>query len=153
MAKRVISMFKSLEMSKTVFCVMQNRYSPPSVWLKEIIDNNVLGDIFMVKLDCYWNRDDRYYKKGNWHGDAKLDGGTLFTQFSHFIDIMPFGCFSNIHRMKISAFKENVSGGFGNSRIEPAENSTDTHWFFSITNHQIILMTLAGTSPTGTRAA
>ena len=91
-------MFKSLEMSKTVFCVMQNRYSPPSVWLKEIIDNNVLGDIFMVKLDCYWNRDDRYYKKGNWHGDAKLDGGTLFTQFSHFIDIMYwlFGDIKNI---------------------------------------------------------
>jgi len=91
-------LFKSLEMSKHVFCVMQNRYSPPSVWLKELVDNNTLGDIYMVKLDCYWNRDDRYYKKGNWHGDAKLDGGTLFTQFSHFIDIMYwlFGDVQNI---------------------------------------------------------
>ena len=62
------------------------------------MDNNTLGDIYMVKLDCYWNRDDRYYKKGNWHGDAKLDGGTLFTQFSHFIDIMYwlFGDVQNI---------------------------------------------------------
>ena len=42
----------------------------------------------MVQLNCYWNRDDRYYKPGNWHGTANLDGGTLFTQFSHFIDIM-----------------------------------------------------------------
>jgi predicted dehydrogenase len=25
---------------------------------------------------------------GNWHGTFDLDGGTLFTQFSHFIDIM-----------------------------------------------------------------
>lgn len=93
-----VILFKSLEMSRHVFCVMQNRYSPPSVWLKELIDNNTLGDIFMVKLDCYWNRDDRYYKKGNWHGDAKLDGGTLFTQFSHFIDIMYwlFGDVQNI---------------------------------------------------------
>ncbi len=91
-------LFKSLEMSHHVFSVMQNRYSPPSVWLKELADNNTLGDIYMVKLDCYWNRDDRYYKKGNWHGDAKLDGGTLFTQFSHFIDIMYwlFGDVSNI---------------------------------------------------------
>src|ERR1035437_9989950 len=54
-------LFKSLEMSRHVFCVMQNRYSPPSVWLKEIIDNKTLGDIFTVKLDCYWNRDERYY--------------------------------------------------------------------------------------------
>ncbi|HLP06172.1 MAG TPA: Gfo/Idh/MocA family oxidoreductase [Paludibacter sp.] len=91
-------LFKSLEMSKHVFSVMQNRYSPPSVWLKELVDNNTLGDIFMVKLDCFWNRDDRYYKKGNWHGDVKLDGGTLFTQFSHFIDIMYwlFGDVKNI---------------------------------------------------------
>lgn len=91
-------LFKSLEMSKHVFSVMQNRYSPPSVWLKELVDNKTLGDIYMVKLDCYWNRDSRYYKKGNWHGDAKLDGGTLFTQFSHFIDIMYwlFGDITNI---------------------------------------------------------
>lgn len=85
-AERIL--FKSLEVSHHVFCVMQNRYSPPSEWLKQLVDNNTLGDIFMVKLDCFWNRDDRYYKKGNWHGNAQLDGGTLFTQFSHFIDIM-----------------------------------------------------------------
>lgn len=90
--------FKSLEMSKHVFCVMQNRYSPPSVWLKEIVSNEILGDVYMVQLNCYWNRDERYYKKGNWHGDAELDGGTLFTQFSHFIDIMYwlFGDITNI---------------------------------------------------------
>jgi UDP-N-acetyl-2-amino-2-deoxyglucuronate dehydrogenase len=96
-------LFKSLEMSRHVFCVMQNRYSPPSVWLKELINNNTLGDIFMVKLDCFWNRDERYYNKGNWHGDAKLDGGTLFTQFSHFVDIM-YWLFGNIH---------NIKGNFG----------------------------------------
>lgn len=90
--------FKSLEVSRHVFCVMQNRYSPPSVWLKEVISNHTLGDIYMVQLNCYWNRDNRYYKPGNWHGDAKLDGGTLFTQFSHFIDIMYwlFGDITNI---------------------------------------------------------
>lgn len=90
--------FKSLEVSKHVFCVMQNRYSPPSVWLKEIVNQNILGQVYMVQLNCFWNRDERYYKKGNWHGDGKLDGGTLFTQFSHFIDIMYwlFGDITNI---------------------------------------------------------
>lgn len=90
--------FKSLQMSRQVFCVMQNRYSPPSVWIKEVVDKGILGDIFMVQLNCYWNRDARYYKKGNWKGTADLDGGTLFTQFSHFIDIMYwlFGDIDNI---------------------------------------------------------
>jgi UDP-N-acetyl-2-amino-2-deoxyglucuronate dehydrogenase len=80
--------FKSLQVSRHVFCVMQNRYSPPSKWIKEVVDQKLLGDIFMVQVNCYWNRDERYYKPGNWKGTKNLDGGTLFTQFSHFIDIM-----------------------------------------------------------------
>src|SRR5438105_4030664 len=27
--------FKALQVSRQVFCVMQNRYSPPSIWIKE----------------------------------------------------------------------------------------------------------------------
>ena len=84
--------FKSLQRSKNVFCVMQNRYSPPSEWIKSIIEEKKLGKTFMVQLNCYWNRDDRYYKKGGWKGTSDLDGGTLFTQFSHFIDIMYWLC-------------------------------------------------------------
>lgn len=80
--------FKALQKHKTVFCVMQNRFSPPSVWLKQIVEEKIIGDVYMVQLNCYWNRDERYYKKGGWKGQQKLDGGTLFTQFSHFIDIM-----------------------------------------------------------------
>ena len=80
--------YKALQKNKHIFCVMQNRYSPPSVWLKKVVEEKVIGDIFMVQLNCYWNRDDRYYKKGNWKGTADLDGGTLFTQFSHWIDIL-----------------------------------------------------------------
>jgi predicted dehydrogenase len=80
--------YKALQVHKHVFGVMQKRYSPPSVWIKEIVSKGILGKIFMVQLNCYWNRDNRYYKNGTWHGTKKLDGGTLFTQFSHFIDIM-----------------------------------------------------------------
>lgn len=91
--------YEALHQHKQVFCVMQNRYSPPSVWLKDVLMNNVLGKIFMVQINCYWNRDERYYTKENWHGTKLLDGGTLFTQFSHFIDIMfwLFGDIQNIY--------------------------------------------------------
>jgi len=94
--------FKALNVSKQVFCVMQNRYSPPSAWIKEVVDQQLLGDICMVQINCYWNRDDRYYyknaEKHPWKGTTTLDGGTLFTQFSHFIDIMYwlFGDIRNI---------------------------------------------------------
>jgi len=90
--------YKALRASKHVFCVMQNRYSPPSAWIKDVVDQQLLGDIHMVQVNCYWNRDDRYYKKEGWKGKQELDGGTLFTQFSHFIDIMYwlFGDIKNI---------------------------------------------------------
>ncbi len=80
--------YKALQMHRTVFGVMQNRYSPPSQWIKSVVESGLLGDIHMVQLNCYWNRDERYYKQGGWKGTTALDGGTLFTQFSHFIDIM-----------------------------------------------------------------
>ena len=95
-AEKII--YKALQMHKQVFTVMQNRYSPPSEWIKGIIEEGILGKIYLVQLNCYWNRDDRYYKPGSWHGDKELDGGTLFTQFSHFIDILYwlFGDINNI---------------------------------------------------------
>lgn len=121
--------FKALQMRKTVFCVMQNRYSPPSAWLKEVVENKIIGDVYLVQLNCYWNRDERYYKKGNWKGTPDLDGGTLFTQFSHFIDILYwlFGDIENIqakfndfNHQNLTAFEDSglvnfnfVNGGMG----------------------------------------
>jgi UDP-N-acetyl-2-amino-2-deoxyglucuronate dehydrogenase len=84
--------FKGLNVSKHIFCVMQNRYSPPSTWLKGMVSSGKLGKIYSVQVNCYWNRDDRYYfkngEKHSWKGTNALDGGTLFTQFSHFVDLM-----------------------------------------------------------------
>jgi predicted dehydrogenase len=115
--------FKSLQKHKQVFCVMQNRYSPPSVWLKEVIEQGLLGKIFLVQINCYWNRDDRYYKPdpntgkpSTWHGTKDFDGGTLFTQFSHFIDLMYwyFGDVSNINA-KLNDFNHHKSTDFEDS--------------------------------------
>jgi UDP-N-acetyl-2-amino-2-deoxyglucuronate dehydrogenase len=108
--------FKALQKSKQVFCVMQNRYSPPSVWLKELLNNGTLGKVFMVQINCFWNRDDRYYKKGGWHGKGDLDGGTLFTQFSHFVDLM-YWYFGDILNIKacFNDFTHNHSTDFEDS--------------------------------------
>ena len=78
----------ALSFGKRVFAVMQNRYSPPSEWLKGLVQSGQLGPIYQVHLNCFWNRDERYYHPGGWHGTADMDGGTLFTQFSHFVDIL-----------------------------------------------------------------
>lgn len=120
-AEKII--FKALHKHKKVFCVMQNRYSPPSVWLKDMIESGKLGKIYMVQTNCYWNRDDRYYKPDpktgrpqTWHGTKDLDGGTLFTQFSHFIDLIYwyFGDIENIEA-RFNDFNHTKSTDFEDS--------------------------------------
>lgn len=73
---------------KQLFIVKQNRFNTPIAELKKIIDEGKLGKIINVQLNCFWNRNDKYYKSSDWKGKKALDGGTLFTQFSHFIDLL-----------------------------------------------------------------
>jgi predicted dehydrogenase len=132
-----------LKANKQVFVVKQNRYSPPSEWLKKLVDSKTLGEIFMVQINCYWNRDDRYYKipdqlilesnsenngmialmnlrmaKGlhPWKGSKELDGGVLFTQFSHFVDIM-YWVFGDIRNIKtnLNCFNHGDTNDFADS--------------------------------------
>jgi UDP-N-acetyl-2-amino-2-deoxyglucuronate dehydrogenase len=95
---------KALSKGKFVFCVMQNRYAHPSVWLKSIIDAGHLGRIFTVQVNCFWNRDTRYYHADSWHGTA-LDGGILYTQFAHFVDLI-YWIFGDITDVK-ARFRNN----------------------------------------------
>ena len=76
----------SLQAGKKLFVVKQNRYNPPIVFLKELIDEQKLGKILSFQINCFWNRPEAYYV--DWKGKKDLDGGTLFTQFSHFIDLL-----------------------------------------------------------------
>jgi predicted dehydrogenase len=74
--------------NKHLFIVKQNRFNAPISALKNVIDEGRLGNIINVQLNCFWNRNDKYYESSDWKGKKDLDGGTLFTQFSHFIDLL-----------------------------------------------------------------
>ena len=73
--------------NKRLFIVKQNRFNPPVVAVKDLIDQGKLGKIYSIQLNCFWNRNPDYYKN-SWKGTKDLDGGTLYTQFSHFIDLL-----------------------------------------------------------------
>jgi predicted dehydrogenase len=81
-------MIESDKAGKDLFIVKQNRFNPPVAALKKIIDEGRLGKILSVELNCFWNRNDEYYRQSDWKGKKSLDGGTLYTQFSHFIDLL-----------------------------------------------------------------
>ena len=81
-------MIKEAEKSnRRLFIVKQNRFNPPAIAVKELIDDGKLGDILSIQLNCFWNRNEGYYEN-SWKGTKELDGGTLYTQFSHFIDLL-----------------------------------------------------------------
>lgn len=76
------------EQQVKLFVVKQNRYNPPVREVKERINANQLGQPLLVVVNCFWNRNEAYYQQSNWRGTKDLDGGTLYTQFSHFVDIL-----------------------------------------------------------------
>jgi len=81
-------MIKAAEKSnRRLFAIKQNRFNPPVVAVKQCMDEGRLGRIFSIQLNCFWNRGADYYQN-SWKGTRELDGGTLFTQFSHFIDLL-----------------------------------------------------------------
>jgi len=83
-----IMVHTSLVNDKRLFIVKQNRYNPPITALKKLIDEKKLGQLYYILVNCFWNRDQEYYKKSSWRGSKTQDGGALFTQFSHFVDLM-----------------------------------------------------------------
>jgi predicted dehydrogenase len=75
------------ESRKKLFVVKSTRYNPVLVTLKKLIEQNKPGNIYSFQLNCFWNRPAAYYAN-SWKGDRSLDGGTLYTQFSHYIDAL-----------------------------------------------------------------
>jgi UDP-N-acetyl-2-amino-2-deoxyglucuronate dehydrogenase len=92
----------SKKANRKLFVVKSGRYNPALIQLKELVDKNDLGKVYSFQLNCFWNRPPAYYS-GSWRG-TELDGGTLFTQFSHYIDALLwiFGDVKNI-----SGFRKN----------------------------------------------
>jgi predicted dehydrogenase len=84
-AKKMIA--AANKFGKKLFVVKQNRYNPPVEAVKNLLKEDKLGKIFFFQINCFWNRPGAYYSSP-WKGTKDMDGGTLYTQFSHFIDLL-----------------------------------------------------------------
>lgn len=96
---------------KQLFTVMQNRFNPPVQAVKKILDAGGFGQLYGMQLTCFWNRDQHYYRTSDWRGTRLQDGGVLFTQFSHFIDLIYwfFGDVQNVLALAENLAHRNVS--------------------------------------------
>lgn len=80
---------------KKLFVVKQNRYNVPVKLLKEALEQNRLGKIHMVNCQVLWNRNVEYYSESDWRGSKEMEKGALFTQVSHFVDLLVW-CFGEV---------------------------------------------------------
>lgn len=94
--------------NRRLFVIKQNRFNPPITLLKDLLEEKKLGTLFSFQLNCFWNRNNEYYKD-SWKGTKSLDGGTLFTQFSHFVDLL-YWLFGDLQSVKSYMHNYNHEG-------------------------------------------
>jgi predicted dehydrogenase len=124
---------------KTIFAVKQNRYNPPVQEVKKLIDNKDLGKIYMIQVNCFWNRGDAYYTGSGWRGSKERDGGCLFTQFSHFVDILYYlnGPISDAHgRIENFAHRHNTEVEDTGSFVLKADNGAIINFNFTTCSYE-----------------
>ncbi len=96
----------SVASNRKLFIVKSTRYTPCINAVKQVIENNQLGQVYSFQLNCVWNRPNSYYEN-SWKGTIAQDGGTLFTQFSHYIDVLLWLLNDDVDDVK--GFRSNVS--------------------------------------------
>ncbi|MFO1467776.1 MAG: Gfo/Idh/MocA family oxidoreductase [Steroidobacteraceae bacterium] len=68
--------------------VKQNRRNATLQLLRQAIDANRFGRIYMVTINVFWSRPQSYYDSASWRGTWEFDGGALMNQASHYVDLV-----------------------------------------------------------------
>lgn len=68
--------------------VHPNRMKPFVQALRKAVDNGLFGKITHVNATLRWNRRPEYYRSEPWRGTRKFDGGILYNQAVHLIDLL-----------------------------------------------------------------
>ena len=87
----------------------QNRYNKSIIQGKKTLSNKKFGKVFFVDAALYWHRNKKYYST-SWRGKYNSDGGVLFNQSIHLLDVLIyfFG--------KVKNF--NVVAGFSKHKLQ-----------------------------------
>lgn len=88
--REAYEVFRRVEKAgKRLIPVYQNRYNPIVQMMKKLIDSGKLGTIHQFCCNVFWNRNDAYFNI-DWHGTREFDGGVMYTQASHYVDMLHY---------------------------------------------------------------
>jgi UDP-N-acetyl-2-amino-2-deoxyglucuronate dehydrogenase len=88
------------EAGKLFFSVLSARFHPVIRELKHSLASGIYGPVLSFSLNAIWSRPLEYYEKSSWKGTTNLDGGILYTQFSHYLDALCW-CLGKIHPLAV----------------------------------------------------
>lgn len=71
-----------------LFVVKQNRRNSTLQLLKQAMEQNRFGRIYMVNVNVFWTRPQAYYDSAKWRGTWEFDGGAFMNQASHYVDLL-----------------------------------------------------------------
>ena len=72
----------------TLGVVYQNRFRPELLRIRELVENDELGEIYRTVLDSASYRSQAYYDSGGWRGTWNGEGGgVLLNQGIHYLDM------------------------------------------------------------------
>jgi UDP-N-acetyl-2-amino-2-deoxyglucuronate dehydrogenase len=71
-----------------LFVAKQNRRNATLQLLKRAREQGRFGRIFMVAINVFWTRPQKYYESARWRGTWEFDGGALMNQASHYVDLV-----------------------------------------------------------------
>jgi UDP-N-acetyl-2-amino-2-deoxyglucuronate dehydrogenase len=71
-----------------LFVAKQNRRNATLQLLKRAREQGRFGRIFMVAINVFWSRPQKYYDSARWRGTWEFDGGALMNQASHYVDLV-----------------------------------------------------------------
>ena len=71
-----------------LFVVKQNRRNRTLQLLKQAVEADRFGRIYMVNVNVFWTRPQSYYDSAAWRGTWEFDGGAFMNQASHYVDLL-----------------------------------------------------------------
>ena len=77
---------------KTVAVICQQRFTPSAIALRRLIDEGAFGRLLFADLSMPYHRDPSYYEAAAWRGTRAMDGGELFNQGVHGVDLLLHLC-------------------------------------------------------------
>ncbi|MEM8593490.1 MAG: Gfo/Idh/MocA family oxidoreductase [Pseudomonadota bacterium] len=92
----------------SIFIVKQVRYNPCIQYVKNLMQVQAFGSLYHVGLNAYWSRPQAYFDAAPWRGTKALDGGMLFNQMIHCIDLLEwlFGPLNTIGAQSVRLARE-----------------------------------------------